>query len=163
MKKNIQLIITLCSLLLLMLSCTSRDQPTKDIINDTFPEAQAELHNILQNIYDDAINANIEGLTTAHLNSNKFTKFGPRSFERQTVEQTNIPEASFFSSISELSVELKDIKIDVFEDVAITTFYPHYSLTRDSVLIEGMSRQTLVFLKTEQGWKIIHEHGTQEK
>ena len=130
---------------------------------ECYAEFQAELQAALEEIYDDAMVANLEGLRASHLNSPKFTKFGPRSFERQTVEQTNSSEASFFSSISELNVELKDVKIDVFGDVAITTFYPHYSLIKDSEVVEGISRQTLVFLKTEQGWKIIHEHGNPKK
>lgn len=60
-------------------------------------------------------------------------------------------------------MEWKDVKIDVFGDLAIATYYPHFSFVKDGQKIEGMGRQTLVFLKTDQGWKIIHEHGAPQK
>jgi len=163
MIRNIALVLVVVCGACLILSCVAADNSRIDVIDETFPEAQAELQAVLNEIYDDAMTANIEGLEAIHLNSPKFTKFGPRSFERQNVEQTNASEASFFSSISDLKVELKDIKIDVFDDVAITTFYPTYTLKKEGEVVEGMSRQTLVFLKTSEGWKIIHEHGTPQK
>jgi hypothetical protein len=125
------LFVLISIVILLCCSCTNQEQTKHDVVNETFPEAQAELQVVLEQIYDDAMLANVEGLETIHLVSPKFTKFGPRSFNRQTVEETNESEASFFTSISDLKVELKDIKIDVFGDVAITTFYPHYSLVKD--------------------------------
>ena len=146
-----------------LLSCVAEDKDKPDVVNDTFPEAQAELQTVLKEIYDDAMTANVEGLTDIHLNSPKFSKFGPRSFERQNVDETNASEASFFTSITDLKIELKDIKIDVFDDVAITTFYPSYTFKRDGEAVEGMNRQTLIFLKTTEGWKLIHEHGTIKK
>ena len=151
------------ALAILTIGCTPCEESKTDVVTSMYPEAQAELERVVRGIYDDAMAVNIEGLKTAHLHSEKFTKFGPRSFERQTVEQTNNSEAAFFSSISDLKVELRDLKIDVFDDVAITTFYPHFSFVRDGEEIVGSSRQTLVFLMTESGWKIIHEHGTVNK
>lgn len=162
MKKYIMLVIAAALILTLNSSATSQESK-RDLVNDNFTDDQAELKVVLKNIYDDAKTANIEGLTTSHLISPKFTKFGPRNFERQTAEQTNDSEASFFTSISDLNVELKDIKIDVFGDVAVTTFYPHFTFMRDGSDVNGSSRQTLVFLKTDEGWKIIHEHGTPKK
>ena len=67
----------------------------------------------MKSIVKDAESANIEGLKAVHLDSDKFTKFGPRSFDRQDVEAK-----------------------------------------------KGSGRQTFVFLKTTNGWKIVHEHGT---
>jgi len=162
MMKNMGAVLTVTCAISLILSCASQ-RDRLDVVTESFPEAQAELQAVLKNIYNDAMNANTEGLKAIHLNSTKFTKFGPRSFERQNVEQTNDEEAAFFSSISELEVELKDVKIDVFDDVAIATFYPVFSLNNDGQRIEGLNRQTMVFLKTGEGWKIIHEHGTPKK
>ena len=104
--------------------------------------------------------ANIEGLQAAHLDSDKFTKFGPRSFERQDVASTNASEAAFFGTISDFDQEIQDLKIDVFGDVGIATYYPHVSFVQDGVEKTGSGRQTLVFLRTADGWKIVHEHGT---
>jgi len=108
----------------------------------------------------DAMTANIAGLQAIHLQGNKFTKFGPRQFERQNVATTNASEAEYFTSISDLKYEAKDLKIDVFGDVGVVTYYPHLSFVKDGEQYEGSGRQTFVFLKTTDGWKIVHEHGT---
>lgn len=111
-------------------------------------------------IKQDIETANIAGLQDAHLDSERFSKFGPRRFERQDVEATNQSEAAFFSSISEASYEVKDLKIDVFGDVGIATYYPEASFVRSGERIKSSGRQTLVFLNTSAGWKLVHEHGT---
>ncbi len=149
--------------LLLFVSCTSERYTQQDLINDPFPEAQAELREVVKSIVKDAEAANIEGLQAVHLNSDKFTKFGPRSFDRQDVASTNKSEETFFGSISNFKQEIKDLKIDVFGDIGIATYYPHVSFVQDGVEKSGSGRQTLVFLKTKSGWKIIHEHGTSRK
>ena len=85
---------------------------------------------------------------------------GARSFDRQDVASTNKSEAAFFSSVSNMNYEAKELKIDVFGDVGIVTYYPHVSFERDGKEQRVSGRQTLVFLKTNNGWKIVHEHGT---
>ncbi len=147
----------------LLVSCTSERQSQQDLINDLFPEAQAELREVVKSIVKDAMTANIEGLQAAHLVSDKFTKFGPRSFDRQDVASTNESEAAFFSSISNFNQEVKDLKIDVFGDIGIATYYPYVSFVQDGEEKKASGRQTLVFLKTKNGWKIVHEHGTPKK
>jgi hypothetical protein len=58
--------------------------PSQVFSEPPLSEDQAELKQALNAIYDDAMSANVEGLTTSHLISSKFTKFGPRNFSRQT-------------------------------------------------------------------------------
>jgi ketosteroid isomerase-like protein len=149
--------------LLLLVSCTSSTHLQQDPVNDLFPEAQAELREAVMSIAKDIMAADIEGLQSAHLVSDKFTKFGPRSFDRQDVTSTNESEAAFFSSVSNMNYEVKDLKIDVFGDIGIATYYPHVSFMKDGEEKKASGRQTLVFLKTENGWKIVHEHGTTRK
>jgi len=146
--------------LLLLISCTSETPPRQDLISNPFPEAQVELREVIDSIVKDATTANIDGLQAAHLVSDKFTKFGPRSFERQDVANTNASEAAFFGSISRFNQEVKDLKIDVFGDMGIATYYTEVSFVQDGEERKGSGRQTLVFLKTKDGWKIVHEHGT---
>lgn len=144
----------------LVFSCANRNQTEQDLANDPFPEAQAELREVVESIGKDVMTANIEGLQAIHLQSEKFTKFGPRSFGRQGVTSTNESEADYFSSISNLNYEVKELKIDVFGDIGIVTYYPHVSFVKDGEEKSGSGRQTLVFLKTANGWRIVHEHGT---
>ena len=81
-------------------------------------------------------------------------------FDRQDLASTNASEAAFFSSISNLEYEARDLKIDVFGGVGIATYYPHVSFIKDGEVKTVDGRQTLVFLNTSDGWKIVHEHGT---
>jgi ketosteroid isomerase-like protein len=160
MKKRYGSLTSLIPVLLLLVSCTNANRSQQDLINDPFPEAQAEIREAVMSIVKDAMTANIEGLRAAHLVSDKFTKFGPRSFDRQDVASTNESEAAYFGSISDFKQEVRDLKIDVFGEIGIATYYPHVSFVQDGEEKTGNGRQTLVFLKTENGWKIVHEHGT---
>lgn len=103
---------------------------------------------------------NIEGLQSAHLDSEKFSKFGPRSFDRQDLFETNESEADFFSSITDVEYEVRNLKVDVFGSVAVATYYPRASFTLDGESRTINGRQTFVFVETEDGWKLAHEHGT---
>jgi hypothetical protein len=123
-------------------------------------DARLQIREAILGIKADIESSNISGLQGVHLNSEKFSKFGPRNFERQDVTSTNRSEAAFFSSIREATYEVRDLKIDVFGDVGIATYYPEVSFVRDGVQVASSGRQTLVFLRTDSGWKLVHEHGT---
>jgi ketosteroid isomerase-like protein len=150
----------LLSALLLLVSCTTEKPLEKDPISGSFAEAQAELREVIDSIARDAMTANVTGLQAIHLESDKFTKFGPRRFDRQDVATTNESEAAFFGSVSEMKYEVEGLKIDVFGEVGIVTYYPHVSFVQDGEKKTVRGRQTLVFLETPEGWKIVHEHGT---
>lgn len=141
------------------MSCSTEKLEKVDIIHDTFPEPQKELREVINAIGRDAETANLEGLMDIHLQSKKFTKFGPRSFERQDVDRTNESESTHYGSLKNFKQEVKDLKIDVFGDIGIATYYPHVSFEKNGKENTGSARQTLVFLKTNEGWKIVHEHG----
>ncbi len=122
--------------------------------------AQNEIREVVLRIKADIESSNIQGLQNIHFLSDKFTKFGPRNFERQDVTSTNKSEAKFFSSISEVSYLVNDLKIDIFGNVGIATYYPEVSFIKNGKRLESTGRQSLVFLLTDSGWKLVHEHGT---
>jgi len=160
MKKTYSLLILATFMVIIISSCSEKKSDQLDIVNDLFPESQSELREVIESIVRDCETANLEGLKAIHLASDKFTKFGPRSFERQDVKSTNKSEVAHFGSISNFKMVVKDLKIDVFGDVGIATYYPHVTFEKDGMEKSGSARQTFVFLKTSEGWKIIHEHGT---
>jgi ketosteroid isomerase-like protein len=160
MKKKYFWLIPLTLALLFLISCTSTRHLRQDLINNPFSEAQAELREVVKSIAKDAMTANIEGLQAIHLKSDKFTKFGPRKFDRQDVVSTNESESAFFASVSNMNYEFKELKINVFGDIGIVTYYPHVFFVKNGEEHKVNGRQTLVFLNTENGWKIVHEHGT---
>ena len=153
---RLQMLLTFTSFLTFCFSTAFADQR----VNDTFPAAQIELRETVLSIANDIMTANFEGLQVAHLESDKFTKFGPRKFERQGLSEANASEATFFSSISDVDYRVNDLKIDVIGDIGIVTYYPQVSFIKEgeSKMVDG--RQTFVFLRTNNGWKIVHEHGT---
>ena len=163
MKKVFNILAKIFSIMLILAFSSCERNSERDLINDKFPKEQAEIYEVIKSIVKDAEAANIEGLKEAHLVSEKFTKFGPRNFDRQNVASTNNSEEAFFGSITNYKQEVKDLKIDVFGDIGIATYYPYVSFMQDGESYIGSGRQTLVFLKTENGWKIVHEHGTPNK
>ena len=160
MTRKLALIVAACITLLVSVACTAERQDEQRVTHSSVPEAQAEIRAVIQSIKSDIESANIEGLQAIHLDSDKFTKFGPRSFDRQDVASTNESEATFFSSISDANYEVRGLKIDVFGDVGIATYYPEVSFVRNGKVVEVSGRQTHVFVKTDSGWKLAHEHGT---
>ncbi len=145
--------------------CVSTPSQTgkRDIVHDRFPEAEEEVRATMRKIHQDVVTGYVGALRSHHLNSPKFSKFGPRKHERQTVEETNESEASFFTSITNFTIDPKDMKVDVFGDVAVVTYYPHVTFKKDEKKMTGNGRQTVVFVKTTEGWLIAHEHGTGTK
>ncbi len=127
-------------------------------ISDT--ELEKELQQTVMKVWEDANNSNIPELKSAHLYSPKFSKFGPRIAERQDVEQTIKSETEHFLSIKEANLIIEDLKIDIFDDVGIATFYNNFSFIKNDNRVQGKGRVTLAFLRTEEGWKIIHEHSS---
>lgn len=156
-------LIFIASFFHLFSSCTDNETSRQEIIEDPFIDSQNEIEATIYSIIRDAEEANVMGLKSAHLESAKFSKFGPRNFERQDLKSTNETEEAFFTSISDYKQEVRDLKIDVFDDVAIATYYPLVSFIQKGERVTSSGRQTFVFLRTDDGWKLIHEHGTPEK
>ena len=156
---NKKVLLTIFSIFLLATCCDRNQTESNDsAINES--ELEKELHGAVIKVWEDANNGNITELKSAHLNSPKFSKFGPRIAERQNVESTNKSETEHFLSISDARLVIKNLKIDIFENVGIATFYNNYSFIKNENSVQGKGRVTLVFLRTEAGWKIIHEHSS---
>ncbi len=151
LRKNLFVII---GILIVALGCQSSDE------SNNSSNAEKELREVIQKIWVDAVAGDLEALHATHLDSPKFSKFGPRVSTRQDVKSTNETETEHFSLISDASFDLDDIKVDVFGDVAVTTFYNNYSFVKQNNKVQGKGRVTLVFLNTEEGWKIVHEHSS---
>ena len=158
LRKN--LLITI-SITLVVISCNQSGELTNSTMNSiSESELEKEVRGAAMKVLEDANNSNIAGLKSAHLNSPKFSKFGPRIAKRQNVESTNKTETEHFSSITDSNFIWEDLKIDIFGDVAVTTFYSNSSFIKNNSRVKGKGRGTLVFLRTEEGWKIIHEHSS---
>jgi len=134
----------------------------RDLAHYPFPEAQEEINATLDAMINDVETASLQRLRDGHLDSTKFTKFGG-TFERIGLDQCNEQEAAGVTSVQDLKFEMRDRKIDVFGNVAIMTCYNHFSYDDGGERKQRIARNTLVFLRTANGWKIIHEHVTPKK
>lgn len=74
-----------CAAVLSLGACSGEQQEAKDLVNDRFAAQELEIREAVLSIKADIESSNIEALQAAHLDSEKFTKFGPRRFERQEV------------------------------------------------------------------------------
>ena len=139
-----------------LLGCAST--PKHDLAHYPYPNAQAEIREVIQQLTDDIISANVEGIRAAHLYSDKFTKFPGGDFERIGFDECVEEEIAAGTSLKNLKMDADGIKIDVFGNVAVLTEYFHLShaVNGEPELIDA--RVTLVFLQTHDGWKIVHEH-----
>ena len=157
-RKNL---LTIFSVGLMIMGCNQIDKGTNSTVVPTSDaEMEKELRQAVMKVWQDANNSNIPELKSAHLNSPKFSKFGPRISERQDVERTNKTETEHFLSIRDTNLVIEDLKIDIFDKVGIATFYNNYSFTKNDNRVQGKGRVTLAFLRTKEGWKIIHEHSS---
>ena len=157
MNKSILFVLMFC---VLFASCKkdSAELQTNSKYNEE--ELIEELKQTVYEIWEDANNTNIEKLKSVHYESPKFSKFGPRISQRQSVSETNESETDHFSSIKDVKLVIEDLKVDIFENIGIATFYNNYSFIKNDESIKGKGRVTLAFLKTPNGWKIIHEHSS---
>jgi ketosteroid isomerase-like protein len=131
----------------------------RDIATDMYPEEQTRLKNIVTDIFIAAKNKDLERLDSFHLHSPKFTKFEDEgTYTRRNIEEARKTENEGFSAVSDFSYEVQDFKADVFGDVAVTTFHWQYAAKMGETPIAGRLRGTLVFVKVENDWKIVHEH-----
>ncbi len=73
---------------------------------------------------------------------------------RDIVSET-FPEAQM---IADPSVDMKDLAVNVFGDVAIATYNGHFvgQLKGNPIALDQQA--TMVFARVGDDWKIVHEH-----
>ena len=138
----------------------------QDIVGDLFPEAQEAIRATKEALVEAFRSGDSQTLRSFHLESSKFSKFGSGSDARLDFEGMNAQEAAGLAFVTEnlpdVSIDFRELKIDVFGDVAVTTSYPLIHGTAPSGMrIELPLRLTEVWVNTDAGWKIAHEHATQ--
>ena len=129
-----------------------------DLINDEFPEAKKEVMETYDAIVQSIKEGDIERLISLHAYSPKFTEFKNGEL-RNGGEANETYERNIFSSVTEVvKFDSNDFKIAVYGDVANVTFHSdfHFKFGEDLVVVNDQI--TLLFVKTENGWKLVHEH-----
>lgn len=132
-------------------------EPEIDLINDQFPESQAEIQTVLDGIFKSIQEKNADKLISYHIYSPKFTEFRD-SEPRFNGQENEDYERGFVGAISGFDYNLGDLKINVFGDVAVVTFHADFRPTLGADVLQIWGSTTLVFVKVDGAWKITHEH-----
>ena len=61
-------------------------------------------------------------------------------------------------AVNGLTMQAQDLKVDVFGNVAVATFILDYGFQNGAERVEKKNRSTLVLVKAQGEWKIVHEH-----
>ena len=129
-----------------------------DLINDEFPEAKLELLETWDAIVQSLKDGDMDKLIAFHAYSPKFTEFkngAPRNGSKANEEF----ERNTFGAVTEImKFDAKDMQVAVYGDVANVTFHSDFHLKFGEDLVVVNDQISLLFVKTDNGWKIVSEH-----
>jgi len=129
-----------------------------DLVNDEFPVAKREVMEIFEAITQSIKDGDVDKLISFHAYGPKFTEF-KNGAPRNGVKANEAHERSLFGSVTEVvKFDAKDLQIAVYGDVANLTFHSDFQLKFGEDLVIVNDQITLLFVKTDNGWKIVHEH-----
>ncbi|GAA4644963.1 hypothetical protein GCM10023115_29230 [Pontixanthobacter gangjinensis] len=124
-----------------------------------YPEAKKEVKQALDDIENYIRNNETDNLIAMHAYGPKFTEFEVGGMRQGSKENEDF-ERNFLGTITEVEKwNWDDLQINVFGgDVANVTFHSDFKFSRDKEDYNMQMQGTLLFVKTDQGWKIVHEH-----
>jgi len=129
-----------------------------DLINDEFPEAKQEVIKTFQGIAQSIIDHDIDKLISYHAYGPKFTEFKDGQ-PRNGGEDNETYERNLFGAVTEVvKFGADDLQVAVYGDVANVTFHSDFQLKFGEDLVVVNNQISLLFVKTGDGWKLVHEH-----
>lgn len=129
-----------------------------DLLNNQFPEAQQEIMETFGAIAQSLKDGDMDKLISFHAYGPKFTEF-KKGEPRNGGEANETFERTVFGGVTEVvKFDAKDLRIAVYGDVANVTFHSDFHLKFGEDLVVVNDQITLLFLNTNDGWKIVHEH-----
>tara|TARA_R110002096_G_scaffold436081_1_gene667030 strand:+ start:11281 stop:11799 length:519 start_codon:yes stop_codon:yes gene_type:complete len=129
-----------------------------DLINDEFPEAKEEIMETWDAIVQSLKDGDMDKLISFHAYSPKFTEF-KNGAPRNGSEANEEFERNTFGAVSEvIKFDTNDMLIAVYGDVANVTFHSDFHLKFGEDLVVVNDQISLLFVKTDDGWKIVSEH-----
>jgi hypothetical protein len=149
----------LLGVFVLSISLSACQQKQVDIIKEPYTDVQTKITGMLTEIFNAGKVKDFVKLDAFHLNSPKFTKYDvDGSPNRQNYEENKKGEEAGFTMLEGFDFKHSDIKVDVFDKVAISTFTISYSAKVQGNPVADTGHGTLVFVNYEDKWRITHEH-----
>lgn len=130
-----------------------------NLINDEFPEAKQEVMETFGAVAQSIKDGDLDKLISFHAYGPKFTEF-KNGEPRNGGEANEAHERNTFGAVTEVvKFDAQDLQIAVYGgDVANVTFHSDFHLKFGEDLVIVNDQITLLFVKTEDGWKMVHEH-----
>lgn len=128
-----------------------------EALTEEFPEQQKAITALIDEIFQTAREKDFDRLARFHLYGPKFTEFKNGKL-RLDAEASQQAEQNAFRAMSDFRYKVKDMRVNVFDDAAVATFHGEFSAHVNDQPLELKSQCTLVFVRDEGSWKIVHEH-----
>jgi ketosteroid isomerase-like protein len=136
----------------------SAEEVVIDLLIEEFPKAKQEVMETFSAIAQSIKDGDMDKLISYHAYGPKFTEFKNGEL-RNGGDANEIHERSVFGSVTEVvKFDAKDLKVAVYGDVANLTFHSDFQLKFGKDLVVTNDQITLLFVKTADGWKMVHEH-----
>ena len=120
---------------------------------------------LIRAFFDAGRNKDLGALASFHAPGDQFTKFDENPpYTRQNSEEAFVYEQAAFANISDYTYSIDDLRIDLFGDVAIATFYLSYSgmfvndYSFEGSPVRAKTRATMALVRSSKGWRMVHEH-----
>ena len=124
-----------------------------------------DITTVISAFFEAGKNKDLPSLAGFHAGSACFTKFDENPpYTRQNSEEAFVYEQAAFANISDYTYQIEELRIDIFGEAAVCTFYLTYKgmfvydYSFEGSPVSSRSRVTMVLTKTKDGWKIAHEH-----
>ena len=130
----------------------------RDIITYEFPEAKQEVMETFGAIAQSIRDGDMDKLISFHAYGPKFTEF-KNGQPRNGDVANEAHERSVFGAVTEVvKFDANELKIAVYGEVANLTFHSDFHLKFGEDLVIVNDQITLLFVRTSDGWKMVHEH-----
>ena len=126
------------------------------IFSETYPEVQSQIKTLVNQIFKDGAAKKLKELDEYHLNNTKFSRLGNDAI--LSYQQGKELEEAFYGNNKVLSYSLVKHKVDVFDDVAISSSHLDLTAVVEQDTIGFKLKVSLIFVDKNGKWKIVHEH-----
>jgi len=129
-----------------------------DLIAEEFPDEKQEVMETFGAIAQSIKDGDMDKLISFHAYSTKFTEFKNGEPRNGSSANENHKRTVFGSVTEVVKFDAKDLQIAVYGDVANLTFHSDFHLKFGDDLVIINDQITLLFVNTDDGWKMVHEH-----
>ena len=140
---------------------SKRSHKSKGLVSPTFQKAQEQVMEIFGEIAQSIVDGDMDKLISFHAYGTKFTEFKDGAL-RNDGAANEAYERELFGVLVKNVVKFAayDPKIAVYGgNVANLTFHSDFELDfGDGIPVPIKNQITLLFVRTNKGWKMVHEH-----